>query len=632
MSVRTGDGPARVLVVDADGTFLDEATRAFDAAGHATATATTVADGLSRLDAERIDAVVSGRSLPDGEGVELLRRVRDSHGGLPFVLVASDGTWAMAGEAVAAGVTGLLSRSTDDEALDRLVDRVAAAVAAHRDEQRRRRIRERYELVARASADAIWDWNVATDEVARSQGFQTAFGYDAGEVEEVFDWWAERIHPGDRRRVIEKLDAALETGAERYRDAYRFRMGDGSYGHVESSGVLVCEDGEPVRMVGTLRNETDRVVQRRRFQTIVETVPDGVYTTGPDGEFTMMNEAFADLLGGEVDELLGRRAMEFVAEEDRAVSEARREQLRDGERDLVEVEFDVVTLDGSRRRVENRFTRLPGEPFAGTAGVVRDITQRTARVERLNRQNERLEEFSAVLSHDLRNPLNVALGSLELVAEGREDDRDLVRARRALRRMDELIDRLRALARAGRDITDPEPVSLDGVVAEAWSMVDGEDAELRVHDELGTLPCDRRRTGELFENLFRNAVEHASTSRRASPEDVVEHASTSRQEPPDDAVEHAGPTVTVGVGRLADGFYVEDDGPGIPTGERDRILAVGHTTAEDGTGLGLNIVATVAEAHGWAVDVGSSDAGGARFEFTGTGIEAAGAPASDEVS
>ncbi|MFB6075189.1 MAG: sensor histidine kinase, partial [Haloarculaceae archaeon] len=120
----------------------------------------------------------------------------------------------------------------------------------------------------------------------------------------------------------------------------------------------------------------------------------------------------------------------------------------------------------------------------------------------------------------------------------------------------------------------------------------------------------------------RDAVEHSSTSPDSQTRrDAVEHSSTS----PDsqarrDAVEHGPDDVTVRVGSLADGFFVEDDGPGVPVAERDVVFEAGHSTREDGTGFGLAIVAEIADAHGWDVELTEGADGGARFEFTGARV------------
>jgi nitrogen fixation/metabolism regulation signal transduction histidine kinase len=110
-----------------------------------------------------------------------------------------------------------------------------------------------------------------------------------------------------------------------------------------------------------------------------------------------------------------------------------------------------------------------------------------------------------------------------------------------------------------------------------------------------------------------------------TPDDAVEHGSTSSRPEADDAVEHGSEGVTVTVGDLGErqGFFVADDGPGVPEDHRDSVFDAGYSTDDDGTGLGLSIVRTIAEAHGWETDVTESESGGARFEFgdvTGGGL------------
>jgi signal transduction histidine kinase len=117
--------------------------------------------------------------------------------------------------------------------------------------------------------------------------------------------------------------------------------------------------------------------------------------------------------------------------------------------------------------------------------------------------------------------------------------------------------------------------------------------------------ADADQLQRVLENLFRNSVEHGSTDSR--PQAV-------------DSVEHGGDTVTVRVGPSADGFWVEDDGPGIDADRRQTLFEFGETTHADGTGLGLAIVREVVEAHGWQVDVTDGSAGGARFEVSGVAL------------
>ncbi|MFB6137562.1 MAG: ATP-binding protein [Halobacteriaceae archaeon] len=258
---------------------------------------------------------------------------------------------------------------------------------------------------------------------------------------------------------------------------------------------------------------------------------------------------------------------------------------------------DVVTLQCSGR---DRSFRVEDAPLgtSGTSGRVLTLTDVTEREEyrrALERQNQRLERFASVVSHDLRNPLNVAAGRVELLREERDsEDENLVAVATALDRMEALVEDLLAIAREGRPVTGTTPCSLGSVAERAWAVVETGDAGLTV-DADATVDADPDRLQQLLENLFRNAVEHG------------------------------GPDVTVGVGPLpeTEGFYVEDDGPGIPAERREDVFESGYTTEDGGTGLGLSIVREVAEAHGWGIGLTESADGGARFEFPTTGGETA---------
>ena len=230
--------------------------------------------------------------------------------------------------------------------------------------------------------------------------------------------------------------------------------------------------------------------------------------------------------------------------------------------------------------------------------------QLRAREDEVARERDRLEEFAGLVSHDLRSPLNVAAGNLELVRERLRDDSvelaEIDAIARSIDRMEALVDDMLTLARQGSAIDETEPVSLRAVAEASWESVDTADATLVVAGDV-RLRADRSRLRQALENLFANAVTHG------------------------------GAAVRVEVGPLGDetgatGFYVADDGPGIPEDVRDRAFDAGVSTDADGTGFGLKIVVEVADAHGWSVGL-SDAAGGARFEFRG--IEATHAAVGD---
>ena len=218
------------------------------------------------------------------------------------------------------------------------------------------------------------------------------------------------------------------------------------------------------------------------------------------------------------------------------------------------------------------------------ASNVETALDRVERERELERRNERLDQFARIVSHDLRNPLNVIDGHVELAAVAEPHRSSITRS---IDRIRTLVEDVLELARQGRVVSDPEAVDLARVARRAWASVETEEATLSVATAAHRVLADDARLQRLFENLIRNAVEHG------------------------------GPGVTVTVGATDDGFYVEDDGPGIPDDALETVFEAGYTTADDGTGIGLAIVAEIAEAHGWSVSAASGRDGGARFAVSG---------------
>mgnify|MGYP000103029277 FL=1 len=199
-----------------------------------------------------------------------------------------------------------------------------------------------------------------------------------------------------------------------------------------------------------------------------------------------------------------------------------------------------------------------------------------------------LDHVASVISHDLRNPLDVAKAHLRAARETGEADH-FEHVADAHERMERIVEDVLTLA-SGSDVIQPdEMVELSGVVEDAWTNVDTDDADIVLKGSLPSIIADPDRLGRLFENLFRNSIQHGGSA----------------------------VTVTVGPLESARGFYVADDGQGIPSAQQARVFDPGFSTDDHGTGLGLSIVARVVDLHGWSVTVTESANGGARFEVTG---------------
>ncbi|WP_225317798.1 HAMP domain-containing sensor histidine kinase [Haloferax sp. CBA1148] len=202
-------------------------------------------------------------------------------------------------------------------------------------------------------------------------------------------------------------------------------------------------------------------------------------------------------------------------------------------------------------------------------------------------ERDQVEEMAATISHDLRNPLNVARGNLELGRETNEDEFFETTAD-ALDRMSTLIDDLLSFAKQEYATPDFAPVSIADIATRSWDLLETGDATFHLElDDDTVIVADPSRLQELFSNLFRNACEHNDGQ------------------------------LTVTVGPLSDGFFVADDGAGIPVADRVSVFETGYSTNTDGTGFGLPIVKRICDAHSWTVSVSDSTTGGAQFDITG---------------
>jgi signal transduction histidine kinase len=230
----------------------------------------------------------------------------------------------------------------------------------------------------------------------------------------------------------------------------------------------------------------------------------------------------------------------------------------------------------------------------GVLVVLHDVTDQHECRRRLEDKNDQLDEFISVVSHDLRNPLSVASGNVEIARQETNDQR-LDTVADALDRMEGLVEETLQRARHDEDSLEPEPVPLSSLATESWEMV-ATDSDTRLEAETDlVIEADPEQVRTLLENLFRNAIEH-------------------NEEPLAVCVGSIGGTESQ---RDDVGFFIEDNGKGIPPEKRDRLFEHGFSTRADGTGFGLSIVADVIGAHGWDIRVSESDTGGARFEITG---------------
>lgn len=385
---------------------------------------------------------------------------------------------------------------------------------------------------------------------------------------------------------------AISTGVTDYIRKGRVR---GQYSLLATRITNAVEKRRTRRALGRRKRELESL--NERFQSFVRYSPDIITVLNDDGIIQYDSPAIEDVLGYDQDDLIGEAAIEYIHPDDRD----RIEELfggsfdDDGMRESFEYRFRHA--DSSWRWIESIAIRRTEDAGSGFLVYSRDISDRKARERQLEGKTERLEEFASIVSHDLQTPITVADARLEF-AKKECDSEHLFAIGDALARMEEIINATLTLAREGRVVDETEPVDLAEAAARWWRTIATDDAALEIETGELLVSADRERLRIVMENLFTNAIEHGASDEVRSDGD---------------------PNVTVFIGELEEehGFYVSDDGPGIPEGQRETVFEPGHSTSPDGTGFGLAIVEEIVEAHGWETDVTESEAGGARFEISG---------------
>lgn len=584
---------------------------------------------LETLSDDAFDCLVTDYEMPEMDGLELLATVQRRYPDLPVILLTARGNESIASEAIAAGVTDYIPKNnlTDSPAV--LAKRITNAVERQAYTRQFETLVETLPgVVYRTRETPEWDTEFIGGNCESLIGYP-ADALVAGEV----TWGSDIIHPDDRADVLEAVDSQLETG-DTFELTYRIVTADGDHKWVNEHGQQVAiEDGKGVfegfiTDVTALKeserqlaqySDTLEGLQRTTRRLLEATTPEAaakIVIDGLESAFafdtagiwlatdrrlepvaqtehgqTLIDEPPVYSSGEEslswtaFEEGTTKRITEMAEHADRANSET----PISSELIVPLGEYAVVNIGSTEpaafSEADAERVQLWADTVTEAFARIDQLQRLKAREEELTNQRDRLDQFASVVSHDLRNPINVASGRLKLAAEECDSDQlDVID--RALTRMEELIDDALLLARQGQTVGETEAVVLADLVTQCWGTVATADATIETACD-ATFQADPSRLADVFENLFRNAVEHGD-------EDV-----------------------SITVETTEDGFYIADDGDGIPEDKREQIFETGYSTSRDGTGFGLAIVQEIIEAHGWEITVGDSESGGARFDITG---------------
>ncbi len=572
-------------------------------------------DARERIEREsdQFDCIVSDYELPGEDGLALLDVVRSIDAALPFLIFTGKGNEEIAGTAISKGATDYIQKQTGAEQFQLLANRIENAVEQYRTQQTLTHERIRTNFALERTATLIFEVDLATRRVQRIGGFENVFGLSEQEVQTWPAFVETAVHPEDQavvRDAFEQFDAGEleyttleyrttpDAGDPRWIGAELFiadsATSDQYLGSAPATARALSLSDSGDHIIGVARDITDqkRFEQelqqaKTRYEQLVQQNLVGLYIAR-DGTIVYHNPTFAELLGYDPEEnqLAGESFTSLVAQSDQDRLQELLRQLQTRTYKGDRRPYLVQTADGTQREIQlfGRGVAVDGKP--AVLGTVVDMQTASQDEWKLQRERERIQQLTSYISHDLQNPLSVAKGHLELAQADSPDNEHLDNVATAIDRMEALVDDLLTLATQSRTVDETEPIGLSGLATTTWDNVATANATLEV-TTTGTIEADPDRIKSVFENLYRNAVEHV------------------------------GPDVTIRVGDLEDGFYIEDDGPGIPEEDREQVFESGYSTADAGTGFGLAIVKETVESHGWQVELTDGELGGARFEIHG---------------
>jgi PAS domain S-box-containing protein len=476
----------------------------------------------------------------------------------------------------------------DDGEVEAIAGTTRDVTERKRAEEALKESEERFRALVTASSDVVYRMSPDWSEMHELEGKE----FLADTTESISDWVEKYIHPDERQRVMETIDEAIRTKSI-FEMEHWVEQSDGSIGWTFSRAVpMLDEDGEIEEWIGMASDVTDRKEHERaleeserRYRTLAENFPNGaVGVYDDDLRYTLAEGSVLGSTLPSADRLEGNKMADiFPSETVEDLEPVFRAAVEEGETDKTTTEFA-----GRNWRVWAAPLRdADGEVFAGLS-LAQDVTEQVERERELEERTERLDRFASMLAHELRNPVNIGqIYSQQLPTDEAPDAVEYVTE--AFDRIEDMIDIMLVVARGREAVSGRTRVELPTVAREAWDEVDAPEASLAVSID-DAVQADETYVRHLFRNLFENAVEHG------------------------------GADVTVTVGDLPTGFYVEDNGVGISADERDAVFEAGYTTTagQEGIGLGLAFVRELVDVYDWTCTVTESEAGGARFEFTNT--------------
>ena len=507
---------------------------------------------------------------------------------------------------------------------------------------------ERFRLIANATTDAIWDWDLVNNEVWWSDSFYTRFGFDKSDPNiNNSGFWLSRLHPDDKETVNRSLQDAINSGAGTWVARFRFQKADGTYAIIMDRGTVLSDNqGTPFRMVGAMMDITDsenaaQLLHQKNdelqsaiqeFQFVTDFMPQMVWSTRPDGYHDFYNKGWYDFTGLSYEETKDKGwALVLHPDDYGRAWKLWNESLESGK--PYEVEYRFRRYDGEYRWFLGRAFPMRDESgrivkWFGTCTDIHDqkmlsdvleqrVQERTSELQKMNQEleasNTDLLQFASVASHDLKEPLRKIHMFGNMIKDRYLTEKDdtakeymnriIVSSARMTRLINDLLNFTRLSINADMEMTD-----LNTIVEEVLSDLEVAIEEKNAVIEYKALPKIEGISGQIrqvFQNLISNALKFSKKDEKPRIQILGEIIdSLAFDAKADGNGNYCRVTIT-------------DNGIGFDNQYADKIFTIFqrlHAREKyDGTGIGLAITKKIIERHNGLITAASKEGEGTQF-------------------
>jgi PAS domain S-box-containing protein len=401
---------------------------------------------------------------------------------------------------------------------------------------------EKYDIVAKATSDTIWDWKIQEDQISWNKGIESVFGYKEEQVGNSSTWWFDKIHPEDSIKMSIKLYSFIEQKTENWQDQYRFRCADNTYKYVLDRGFLLKdENGKAIRMIGAIQDITKQKEEERRLkllETVIIQSRDSVIITEADSDedqipkIIYVNPAFSNMSGYESQEVIGKSPNLFNGPNS---DDNELKKLLEAIKNKEECQIETISYTKNNEEYWISFSMIPvyneENQLSHWISIQRDISEEKKRekekeqlIRELTQNNKDLKQFSYIISHNLRAPLSNLTGLLHLIEEIPIENDELEEILNGFNKSTHLLnetinDLVKVIIIKDNPSIQKEDVSLTDVFENVFNQLSFQIESLKPiikidFEEISVININKAYMESIMLNLLANSIKYKSENRK----------------------------------------------------------------------------------------------------------------------